>query len=1283
MQNDKTNPLPSLLVPSVEQTTAVLEKEETEQDAQMQGSPPTGVESAAFIASMQQKSSIDESSRGTSSVEQQVGQDGRYLFNQTGTVFPMDTHETDARAKKVLTDLQREQQSRLQNPSLLVDDLKELGMYGELSDDNGYINMPFEDVHRLVMTMKMAELILNDRVHSNRKDKMAQIKAQLDADCGHNTAALLAEFHKAKHALTQKHSFRSVGAFEPDAYNLEGLIIFESMMLARAIDWIALLSIDPAAEIRRGTIAVFSELQSAYTSQRTLHELYFHQHDDKKLLEERVRGAMSDVGERLTRVAVNPSGGVIQKRHNIATELQSVSALVEEMLSMAKQSYGAALTASHMGHLALEHTVTIVQLRQRIADLQDEISSWVKRSSKDSTAAMILAEENVVLAKVNSDLYARMQDLQERHRKQTEILSGLLASSDFGLSTTVLPDALPEGRALLDLLDLPGVYSKLIGGIREPVANSKGLLSILAPATVATRGELVESIERQLSRPFGPDLNVANSFLNVAQTRANEALRRGLTVYGEGRIPKRGLEVLFGCEPSALRDSLPPCLKAPRPIASSDTEGLLQDLQNRGSIVFCDRFFDANGNQIQDMQVAKDPLPATVLMVNAMNTSDVLSDLLRQGDIPRLLNQEIKERRPHKKPAEPPPKVVASSSGKTTARLGVGSSTNSFFVDLDSSDPRLEPSRGEKRKDGHNSTPSPSTTLAQGLSPMLDGDVLHPFCQQSVAWDDLWLEQDHGSDLRVFVNGLRDRLNNEADVQAVSEVGNFIMLLKKNTRAFQHKVDWKNPSSRVRTVIDRASRATAPIVASTPARKQGKQPRRSSAGIGRDLPEPLPGLAVEWNVEANSSWVWSDNQEGAAKSDPELLARLLQQSGWLHDKSDYLAEGKKVIPSDVMASTYKKSLAARSSSFTVQKSGKGKGKAGKFKAKWLPQDAQRVPEEAEFDLLMLPHPSLVNRDEETYVVLGHNVQVRVTKENWSTLRFNTKSWNAEYFPSSYLPPVPTILSETGDASTAVFPRSTITGTVEDFRALLLAPVLSKTTKIQPDVYRGLSLDGSSGADRSSDKATATKRIWAFLKLCAKFIPCEHETYDLAVGCLDAEVDDDVVEARKILKYVQETCFAAIMQAQRKSVSVLLQVLYFLQQGHVQFLMGDYRARVLDAHGADAFPKAPRPGTVDVVHVRDIRPSAPNNEQEEVDMTREDGEESEDSKDSGSSLIYTSGGEEDKANTPVPSAPQMKASRSQKGTSMPSETTEAAGFGSDTSSRKEAGDNDELGQAGPN
>jgi hypothetical protein len=65
------------------------------------------------------------------------------------------------------------------------------------------------------------------------------------------------------------------------------------------------------------------------------------------------------------------------------------------------------------------------------------------------------------------------------------------------------------------------------------------------------------------------------------------------------------------------------------------------------------------------------------------------------------------------------------------------------------------------------------------------------------------------------------------------------------------------------------------------------------------------------------------------------------------------------------------------------------------------------------------------------------------------------------------------------------------------------------------------------------------------------------------------VDDDVSEARKILKTVQETCLTEILQAQREAVSMLLQVLYSLHQGHVLFLMGDYRTRVLDIHGSDA------------------------------------------------------------------------------------------------------------------
>ena len=80
-------------------------------------------------------------------------------------------------------------------------------------------------------------------------------------------------------------------------------------------------------------------------------------------------------------------------------------------------------------------------------------------------------------------------------------------------------------------------------------------------------------------------------------------------------------------------------------------------------------------------------------------------------------------------------------------------------------------------------------------------------------------------------------------------------------------------------------------------------------GIGRDLPNSLPGLAVEWNVEADSALVWNDNQNGAAYNDPELLTRLLQQIHYLPDKFDFLAEGKKVILAEVMATTYKKFLA--------------------------------------------------------------------------------------------------------------------------------------------------------------------------------------------------------------------------------------------------------------------------------------------------------------------------------------------------------------------------------------
>ena len=103
-----------------------------------------------------------------------------------------------------------------------------------------------------------------------------------------------------------------------------------------------------------------------------------------------------------------------------------------------------------------------------------------------------------------------MNQQSDRQRKQTEILSGLLTTTDFGLPSTVLQEAVPNSQALLNLLDLPGIYSRLIGELEEPIVNVKGVLSILAPTTFATRNDLVDSVERQLRRSNDPSTSLTH-----------------------------------------------------------------------------------------------------------------------------------------------------------------------------------------------------------------------------------------------------------------------------------------------------------------------------------------------------------------------------------------------------------------------------------------------------------------------------------------------------------------------------------------------------------------------------------------------------------------------------------------------------------------------------------------------------------------------------------------------------------------------------------------------------
>ncbi len=198
--------------------------------------------------------------------------------------MPRNCQETDDHAQKILNNLQRGRESRIRNYSLILDDLKELGMYGELSEDQNYVTTSFEDLHRLVTTMKMANVILNERVQESRKAKLKEILAEIDAEHCPNRQALLVELEKTKYELTLNHSFQTMGDFEGVAYTLEGSVLFETLLLSGAMTWLAHISLAPELEARRGVLSVFSELRAAYSSQKTLHKLYFHLHDDKSFL---------------------------------------------------------------------------------------------------------------------------------------------------------------------------------------------------------------------------------------------------------------------------------------------------------------------------------------------------------------------------------------------------------------------------------------------------------------------------------------------------------------------------------------------------------------------------------------------------------------------------------------------------------------------------------------------------------------------------------------------------------------------------------------------------------------------------------------------------------------------------------------------------------------------------------------------------------------------------------------------------------------------------------------
>ncbi len=157
----------------------MLAQEHAEEELKEQGLLPTSGKPKAPEVPFSTSVSVEDQVGSSASTELEFGSDGRPLHEPEGSIFPTNSHESDKTVKRLLTGLHREANSRFQGRSLLLEDLKGLGMAGDLSDDSQFVTMPFEDVHRLVTTMRMAEIIRTKEFRTTERLKLRKSRPNL------------------------------------------------------------------------------------------------------------------------------------------------------------------------------------------------------------------------------------------------------------------------------------------------------------------------------------------------------------------------------------------------------------------------------------------------------------------------------------------------------------------------------------------------------------------------------------------------------------------------------------------------------------------------------------------------------------------------------------------------------------------------------------------------------------------------------------------------------------------------------------------------------------------------------------------------------------------------------------------------------------------------------------------------------------------------------------------------------------------------------------------------
>ncbi len=117
---------------SVEETNAMLDKQFSQQDSKAEESPPKEGESKALDETMQTSSVLADKLEEIAPDISAFGSDPP-LCETSGSLLPNDSEETDQSPKEFFAKITRDSDKRNQNPPLLLDDLRELGMYSELS----------------------------------------------------------------------------------------------------------------------------------------------------------------------------------------------------------------------------------------------------------------------------------------------------------------------------------------------------------------------------------------------------------------------------------------------------------------------------------------------------------------------------------------------------------------------------------------------------------------------------------------------------------------------------------------------------------------------------------------------------------------------------------------------------------------------------------------------------------------------------------------------------------------------------------------------------------------------------------------------------------------------------------------------------------------------------------------------------------------------------------------------------------------------------------------------